>query len=85
MPKRDLIEGIDTERSEGEPYESLLRCRCGHLKEKHEPSEDWAVDKGDSFCMDCNRLSVKYPTMWHDFKLDNLSLVEEVAHKRGLI
>jgi hypothetical protein len=74
-----LIRG-KAERSED--YAPQLRCLCGHLKEDH--GIGWV--SGEPLCNNCSILLL--PTndsYYHNFKLDNLSLIEDLAIKRGLI
>ena len=77
--------GSKTKHSEIVPNQPALRCVCGHLEEEHEPSDDVFVDRRTHFCRVCTKFGAKFPTQWHDFKLDNLSLIEDMAHKKGLI
>ena len=59
-----------------------LCLSCGHLKEAHTCRVgDWPT-KLDSICWDCDDgCWDKY----HEFKLDNLKLIEDVAKAKGLI
>jgi hypothetical protein len=80
---KDLIRD-STEQGEVVSYEHLLRCVCGHLKKQHTPNALPHYYSSDSFCSECAYREIE-DKAWHNFQLDNLSLVEEVARKRKLI
>jgi len=65
----------------------LHNCICGHSEEEHEAHKLSMMNLGGvHWCRGCsieNRFSP--PNMFHDFKLDNLSYIEDLAKKKGLI
>lgn len=59
-------------------YEETATCVCGHLLLDHSNYEE------SPLCVSCaNELGQM--DMWHDFKLDNLKFIEELAKQKGLI
>jgi hypothetical protein len=48
-------------------------CKCGHYQTVHIPAPPWPI------CMYCQEKAN------HEFELDNLSLIENLADKKGLV
>jgi hypothetical protein len=55
-------------------------CICSHIKSHHDVN-----GPSGTFCRECYNVGVPYPNSWHNFQLDNLKLVEDLAKTKGLI
>jgi hypothetical protein len=77
--------GLIDVAEQGEDFRSFpeLLCLCGHSRRVHENDNTGFIilkNLGNHWCRDCC-----LDKAFHTFKLDNLSLVEFEAKKRGLI
>jgi hypothetical protein len=61
---------------------------CGHIESVHRPKTvdcSWTSEY-THWCEECS-INQKYtpPTMFHNFKIDNLRLIEDLAKERKLV
>lgn len=62
----------------------MEKCICGHTKEQHQPNiTDTHVST--DFCIFCYPVTNNAQACWHDFKLDNLQYIEDMAKEKNLI
>jgi len=58
-------------------------CMCGHAEFRHEERNYTGHEaRLSTICWECDEDSFK---KYHEFKLDNLKLIEDTAKHRGLI
>lgn len=63
-------------------------CICGHLKTVHELTDSPKNPPGSHFCRGCCGMHPRpdiYGFSWHNFKLDNLKFIEDLAKQKNLI